>query len=98
MQQQEQNYKLLSVNAVSKKLGVGYNKAKQWIQNGIIESVSVTGRFMVPHCKLEKFVMENNSLISPNTITRKEYIDDEAKALSILSEKLKSQSSNGIII
>lgn len=85
-QQEHNNYKLLSVNAVRKKLGVGYITAKQWIQNGIIESVDVTGRFMVPHCKLEKFIMENNSFISKKTIIRKEYIDDEAKALSILSK------------
>ncbi|MBK9402941.1 MAG: helix-turn-helix domain-containing protein [Ignavibacteria bacterium] len=82
--QEQNNYKLLSVNAVSKKLGVGYSTAKQWIQNGIIESVNLTGRLRVPEFKLVKFITQNNSLINCESKIKNFYEEDENNALSII--------------
>lgn len=84
-QQEQNNYKLLSVNAVSKKLGVGYSTAKQWIQNGIIESVDVTGKFMVPYCKLEKFIIQKNSSLNNLEKIGNIGAEDEDEALKIIS-------------
>ena len=85
----DDKYRLLSINAVSKKLKLGYTKTKELIELGIIESVAVTSRLMVPQCKLDKFIMVGNSNINSISKNANEYIDDEMQALSILSNNLK---------
>lgn len=80
------DYKLLSVNAVCKKLGVGYNTAKQWIQRGSIESVNIAGKLRVPECKLKKFIYQKNSNVNVDLINKKYYEEDENKISSIFNE------------
>ena len=89
LQNNDGKYILYSINAVSKKLKLGYTKTKKLIEIGIIESVTVTGRLMVPECKLEKFIMVGNSNINSINKNVNEYIDDEMHALTILSNNLK---------
>jgi len=92
----QESYRLLSVNAVKKILGVGYSTAKKWIERGIIESVLTDGKFRVPKCKLDKFISEGSPFLNNDGETKKHYEDDEEDALSIISNLRKS--SNGVTI
>jgi len=92
----QESYRLLSVNAVKKILGVGYSTAKRWIESGIIESVLTDGKFRVPKCKLDKFISEGSPLLNNDGETKIHYEEDEASALSIISNLRKS--SNGVTI
>lgn len=94
----DDKYRLHSINAVSKKLKLGYTKTKELIELGIIESVDVTGRLMVPQCKLEKFVMEGNFKNNSISKNANEYLGDEMQALSIIYNNLKNNKNDGIII
>ncbi|MBS1550482.1 MAG: hypothetical protein JST15_00250 [Bacteroidetes bacterium] len=78
-------YILYSINAVSKKLKLGYTKTKELIELGIIESVAVTGRLMVPHCKLEKFINQKHLTLNISDNNLKSYPSDEDEALKIIS-------------
>ena len=78
-------FRLYSINAVSKKLKLGYTKTKKLIELGIIDSVEVTGKLMVPHCKLEKFINQNKSSLINSEKNGKAYADDEDEALKIIS-------------
>lgn len=81
----DDGFRLYSINAVSKKLKLGYTKTKKLIELGIIESVSVTGKLMVPYCKLEKFINQNNSSLDNSEKIINVYADDEEEALNIIS-------------
>lgn len=80
----DERFRLYSINAVSKKLKLGYTKTKKLIELGIIESVEVIGKLMVPACKLEKFINQN---ISPNYSEKNvnSFTEDEDEALKIIS-------------
>ena len=95
---QDIDIRLLSINAVSKKLKLGYPKTKKLIELGIIESVEVSGKLMVPHCKLEKFITEGNSQSKSMVKKENKYIDDELKALSIISNNFNDNKKNGFNI
>lgn len=82
----DDKYNLLSINAVSKKLKLGYTKTKELIENGYIESVTVTGRQKVPLCKLEKFINQSTSFTDLNNDNGTLYPDDENEALKIISK------------
>ncbi|HMR41373.1 MAG TPA: hypothetical protein PKA90_13185 [Ignavibacteria bacterium] len=84
----DDRYNLLSINAVSKKLKLGYSKTKELIENGYIESVTVTGRKKVPLCKLDKFINQSTLISDSGNEKRIQYPDDEFEALNIIS-KLK---------
>jgi len=92
----QNGYRLLSVNAVKKILGVGYNTVKIWIERGIIESVLTDGKFRVPKCKLDKFISEGSPLLNNDGETKIHYEEDEASALSIIANLKKSR--NGVTI
>jgi len=77
--------RLLSINAVSKKLKLGYTKTKELIELGIIESVAVTGRLMVPQCKLDKFINKKHLTLNNSDNNLKSYSSDEDEALKIIS-------------
>jgi len=81
----DDKYRLHSINAVSKKLKLGYTKTKELIELGIIESVSVTGRLMVPQCKLEKFINQKQITLNNLDSNFKSYSADEDEALKIIS-------------
>lgn len=82
----DDKYNLLSINAVSKKLKLGYTKTKKLIENGYIESVTVIGRQKVPLCKLDKFINQSTSYIDPDKYKGIQYPDDENEALKIISK------------
>ncbi|MFZ1323388.1 MAG: helix-turn-helix domain-containing protein [Ignavibacteria bacterium] len=81
---EKNKFRLLSVNAVSKKLGVGYSRAKSLIESGNIESVNMNGTLRVPEIKLEKFINQPNTFINGNNGHKIKYKDDEDKAQSII--------------
>lgn len=82
----DDRFNLLSINAVSKKLKLGYTKTKELIENGYIESVTVTGRQKVPLCKLDKFINQSTSYTDPDKSKSILYPDDENEALKIISK------------
>ena len=78
-------YILYSINAVRKKLKLGYTKTKKLIEYGIIESVTVFGKLMVPQCKLEKFINQKQLTLCNSDSNFKSYPSDEDEALKIIS-------------
>ena len=78
-------YILYSINAVRKKLKLGYTKTKKLIEYGIIESVTVFGKLMVPQCKLEKFINQKQITLNNLDSNFKSYSTDEDEALKIIS-------------
>ncbi len=82
----DDSYNLLSIYAVSKKLKLGYSTTKELVENGYIESVTVTGRLKVPLCKLDKFINQSTSYTDPDKGKEIQYPDDENEALKIISK------------
>lgn len=87
-QNNNEGYNLLSINAVSKELKLGYTKTKKLIETGAIESVLVIGKQMVPVCKLKKFINQSTSYTDSEKYKGIQYPDDENEVLNIIS-KLK---------
>ncbi|HRI85312.1 MAG TPA: helix-turn-helix domain-containing protein [Ignavibacteria bacterium] len=83
---QDHPYRLLSLNAVKKKLRVGYNTIKKWVRYGHIDAIKIDGKYRVPKCKLDDFITRNRTLTSSDVISCEE---DELKALAIISNLKK---------
>jgi len=84
----EKSLKILSINAVSKKLGIGYTKTKKLVDKGYIKSVDINGKFGVPEFRINEFLHSDNPLVN-NSNNLQVYEEDEVEAQSIFTN-LKS--------